>query len=136
MNLATNILASALAATLVASAQAQFVKGNEAITVKADGSRTVDTPPLPSIKLAPPCRADNEGCWSSALLMIETTQGLEECTEFYARPGTCRASTYSAVKRPRLWVIRVKGQWVQCPRPDAGSGCVSTKALPPVTTVH
>ncbi|WP_457326257.1 hypothetical protein, partial [Roseateles sp. P5_E11] len=92
--------------------------------------------PLPTMKLGPPCRADNAGCWSGSLLMVETTEGLQECTEFYARPGTCRASTYGTVKRARLWVIRVKGQWVQCPRPDEGSGCVSTKALPPVASVQ
>jgi hypothetical protein len=136
VTLTIKVLALASAAMLTASAQAQFVNGNEAITIKADGVRTVHTPPLPSIKLGPPCHADNAGCWSGPVLMIETAAGLQECTEFYARPGTCRASTYGTVKRARLWVIRVKGQWVQCPRPDAGSGCVSTKALPPVAAVQ
>lgn len=136
MNAITRILVLTPAVFLAASAHAQFVKGNEAITIKADGSREVATPPLPNFKLGPPCRADNPGCVSSAWLMIETTEGLRECTEFYARPGTCRASTYGTEKRSRLWVIRVKGQWVQCPRPDAASGCVSTKALPPITAVQ
>ncbi len=136
MNLAIKILALASTAILAAPTQAQFVKGNEAITIKADGSPTVDTPPFPSMKLGPPCRADNVGCWSTPLLMIETAKGLQECTEFYARPGTCRASTYGSEKRPRLWIIKIKGQWVQCPRPDADSGCLSTKALPPVTSVQ
>jgi hypothetical protein len=68
--------------------------------------------------------------------MVETDKGLQECTEFYARPGTCRASTFGTEKRPRLWIVKLKGQWMQCPRPDAASGCVSMKALPPVTSVH
>lgn len=136
MNIYAGLLTLAAGGILAASAQAQFVKGNEAVAVKGDGSRTVDTPPLPAIKLAAPCKAANPGCWSGPLLMIETPQGLVECTEFYARPGTCRASTYGTEKRARLWVIRRNGQWLQCPRPDIGSGCVSTKALPPVNSVQ
>lgn len=136
MTIAASVLALASTVLLGTSAHAQFVKGNEAITVKSDGSRVVDTPPLPAIKLGSPCKADNPGCWSGPLLMIETTQGLQECTEFYARPETCRASTYGAAKRARLWVVRVKGEWLQCPRPDISSGCVSTKSLPPTTSVH
>lgn len=136
MNAPSKMLLLMPAALLAASAHAQLVKGNEAVTLKADGTREVATPPLPAIKLGPPCRAENPGCASSAWLMIETADGLKECTEFYARPGTCRASTYGAAKRPRLWVVRVQGQWLQCPRPDATSGCVSTKALPPVTQLQ
>lgn len=130
MNITVQLLALASAATLAASAQAQFVKGNEAIIVKADGSREVATPPLPNFKLAPPCRADNPGCWFSPLLMIETAEGLKECTEYYARPGTCRSSTFGAEKRPRLWIVKVKGEWLQCQRPDLQSTCISLKALP------
>ncbi|HEY1129961.1 MAG TPA: hypothetical protein VGF12_11190 [Roseateles sp.] len=136
MNLITKFLALASTAMLAASVQAQFVKGNEAVTIRADGSREVATPPLPSFKLGPPCQADNPGCASRGWLMLETREGLRECTEFYARPGTCRASTYGAVQRPRLWVIRVQGKWLQCPRPDVTSGCVSTKALPPVAQLQ
>jgi hypothetical protein len=68
--------------------------------------------------------------------MVETDKGLQECTEIYARPGTCRASTFGTEKRPRLWIVKLKGEWMQCPRPDATSGCVSTKALPPVTGIQ
>ncbi|MFT7773068.1 hypothetical protein [Roseateles sp.] len=136
MNAITRILVLMPAVFLAAPGHAQFVKGNEAITIRADGSREVATPPLPNFKLAPPCQAANPGCASRGWLMLETRDGLRECTEYYARPGTCRASTYGSVKRPRLWVIRIQGKWLQCPRPDASSGCVSTKTLPPVSHPH
>jgi len=62
-------------------------------------------------------------------MMVETPQGLVECTEIFARPGTCRTSTFGAEKRSRLWIVKSKGQWLQCQQPDLGSKCVSTKTL-------
>lgn len=62
--------------------------------------------------------------------MVETADGLRECTEIYARPVTCRPSTYGTEKRPRLWIVKTRGQWMQCQFPDISSKCVSTKALP------
>ena len=120
-------------ATLVvgsSSAHAQFVKGNEAVKVMADGSKKVETPPLPTASLAAPCPAERAGCAGSGWRMVETTAGLRECTEIYARPGTCRPSTFGTEKRTRLWIVKTGGQWMQCQRPDLGSKCVSTKALP------
>ena len=112
------------------SAHAQFVKGNEAVKVMADGSKKVETPPLPTASLAAPCPAERAGCAGSGWRMVETTAGLRECTEIYARPGTCRPSTFGTEKRTRLWIVKTGGQWMQCQRPDLGSKCVSTKALP------
>lgn len=124
-------LAALIALTLAAtSACAQFVKGNEAVTVAPDGTRRVETPPLTKATLAKPCPASNAACTGGGWLMIETKEGLRECTEYYARPGTCRTSTYGVEKRPRQWIVKSKGQWLQCERPDLSSRCVSTKALP------
>jgi hypothetical protein len=109
---------------------AQFVKGNEAVAVAADGRRSVETPPIPASTLAAPCPATRAGCAGGGWKMVETEGGLMECTEMYARPGTCRASTYGSEKRPRLWIVKSKGQWLQCQFPDLKSKCVSTKALP------
>lgn len=125
-----NSLASLAVALAAGAANAQFVKGNEAVTVLADGSKKVETPPLPSATLAAPCRADNPACTASGWRMVETSQGLSECTEIYARAGTCRASTYGQEKRPRNWIVKLRGTWMQCPLPEAGSKCVSTKTLP------
>ncbi len=112
------------------AAQAQFVKDNEAVRVLPDGTKKVETPPLPGMGLAAPCQADRPGCAGSGWRMVETSDGLRECTEIYARPGTCRASTYGAQKRSRLWIVKKSGQWMQCQRPDLASKCVSTKDLP------
>lgn len=124
------IAACASLAIVSTMASAQFVKGNEAVKVMPDGSKRVETPPLPSIPLAPPCPADRPGCVGSSWKMVQTSEGLVECTEYYARVGTCRKSTYGNQKLSRLWIVKVKSQWLQCQYPDLGSKCVSTKALP------
>ena len=121
---------TSLALATAAATSAPFVKGNEAVTVAPDGSTRVETPPLPQISLGKPCPAARPGCAGGGWLMVETSEGLRECTEYYARPGTCRASTFGQEKRPRQWIVKFKGQWLQCERPDLGSRCVSTKALP------
>ena len=120
---------TALALTAT-TASAQFVKGNEAVTIDPDGTRKVETPPPPKATLGPPCPAIRPTCTPSGWRMVETHGGIQECTEFYARPTTCRASTFGQEKRPRQWIVKSKGQWLQCERPDLGSRCVSLKALP------
>lgn len=128
------LLAIGVACAVVATASvAQFVKGNEAVTVTPDGGKRVDTPPLPStgpIKGTRPCLAD-AGCNAGPWHMVETAEGALECTEAYARPGTCRTSTYGSKKLSRLWVVKAKGNWLQCQYPDLGSKCVNMFARPP-----
>jgi hypothetical protein len=130
MNAFHRLSALALAAFAMSSGNAQFVKGNEAVKVMPDGSRRVETPPLPSATLGPPCAAQNPACTAGGWRMVETPDGLRECTEIYARPGTCRSSTFGTEKRARLWIVKRGGQWLQCQFPDLASKCVSTKALP------
>ena len=124
-----------IAALVVGSstALAQFVKGNEAVKVMADGSKRVETPPLPTtgpVRSTKPCAA-TEKCHGGAWLMVETNDGLVECTEAYARPGACRASTYGATKLLRLWVVKSGATWLQCQLPDVASKCVNMFARPP-----
>lgn len=130
MKAARELLALGALALASTAAPAQFVKGNEAVKVTPDGAKKVETPPLPPAGLAAPCPADRAGCAGGGWRMVETTDGLRECTEIYARPGTCRPSTYGTEKRTRLWIVKTGGQWMQCQRPDLGSKCVSTKSLP------
>lgn len=130
MNAAVRVVVVAALGMASQVAGAQFVPGNEAVKVMADGSRKVETPPMPSGSLGAPCPAEKTACTASGWRMVETPQGLRECTEIYARPGTCRPSTYGTEKRPRLWIVKSRGQWMQCQLPDLGSKCVSTKALP------
>ena len=116
-----------------ASSMAQFVKGNEAVKVMPDGTKKVETPPLPAtgpIRSTKPCAAADK-CHGGAWLMVETGAGLVECTEAYARPGTCRTSSYGSAKLMRLWVVKSGKTWLQCQLPDLGSKCVDMFARPP-----
>jgi hypothetical protein len=130
MNAVRCVLALGTLALAVTAANAQFVKGNEAVKVMPDGTRRVQTPPLPTATLAAPCKAEDPACIPSGWRMVETVEGIRECTEIYARPGTCRPSTFGSKKATRLWIVLVRGQWMQCQFPDISSKCVSTKALP------
>ena len=125
------------AALVLASAHqasfAQFVKGNEAVTVSAGGSKRFEIAPMPAtgpVRSTKPCAAAS-GCHGGAWLMVETESGLAECTEAYARPGTCRASTYGSAKLLRVWVVKSNGKWLQCQLPDLASKCVDMFARPP-----
>jgi hypothetical protein len=125
----TLAMATAIATSSTASL-AQFVKGNEAVKVMSDGSRKVETPPTAGALLAKPCPAKEPGCSGGGWKMVETSSGLMECTEIYARPGTCRASTYGTEKRSRLWIVKTKSQWQHCQFPDLSSKCVDVGSLP------
>lgn len=125
-----HLIACASIAVVSTASQAQFVKGNEAVKAMPDGSRRVETPPAPEKTLAPPCPATKAGCSGGVWSMVETAGGLMECTEIYARPTTCKASTYGAEKRSRLWIVKTRSEWMQCQYPDIAAKCVSTKALP------
>jgi len=57
------LLAGLALASSVASAQ--FVKGNEAVKVQPDGSKKVETPPLPAGTLGTPCAAEKPACTAS-----------------------------------------------------------------------
>lgn len=120
-------------AMTASSATAHFVKGNEAVSLMPDGSRRVETPPLPAtgpIRSTKRCSADG-GCNAGPWHMVETGDGLVECTEAYARPGTCRKSSYGSKKASRLWVVKSGSNWLQCQFPDLASKCVNMFARPP-----
>ena len=121
------LIALALATS---AASAQFVKGNEAVRVMADGTQKVEVPPLPSVAVGSPCPAAKPGCAGGGWKMLESDSGLVECTEVFGRPTTCKPSTYGVEKRSRAWIVKVKGQWMQCAQPDISGKCVSLKSLP------
>ncbi len=125
-----HLVATCALIVLSTTASAQFVKGNEAVKVMPDGSKKAETPSLPAMALAQPCPATRAGCAGGGWKMIETAQGLQECTEFYARATTCRASTYGTEKLSRVWVVKLHDEWKQCQFPDISKACVSTKDLP------
>lgn len=123
---------AALALTTVAlfcsAAHAQFVKGNEAVKTTATGKK-VETPPLPA-SAGKVCAA-NANCHAGAWRMVETEAGLVECTEPWARTGSCRKSSYGAQKITRVWVVKRGNDWMQCQYPDLSSKCTPIFARPP-----
>lgn len=130
MKFTTTIVLALAGLVASAAASAQYVKGNEAVRQTA-GGRQVETPPLlPAISRMPPCRADG-GCNGGPWHMVETQEGLRECTEPTARPGTCRPSSYGSRKLSRLWIVKRGNQWLWCQYPDLSSQCVDMHARPP-----
>jgi hypothetical protein len=123
-------LVIAAAALATSNASAQFIKGNEAVRKGPGGVSIVETPPTTGALLSSPCPALRPGCTASGWKMVETPQGLMECTEVYARPTTCKTSTFGTEKKTRLWVVKAKSQWLHCQRPRIDDGCVSIKSLP------
>ncbi|MBK1611909.1 hypothetical protein CKO44_00295 [Rubrivivax gelatinosus] len=121
-------LATAVTALALCPAHAQFVKGNEAVRMTATG-KVVTTPPVPA-SMGQVCRAD-ASCHAGAWRMVETKDGLMECTDPFARPGACRTSTYGSQKLRRVWVVLRKDEWVQCQYPELGSKCKPLFARPP-----
>jgi hypothetical protein len=110
------------------TAKAQYVKGNEAVQKAATGT-TVSKPPVPA-SAGKVCEATAK-CYAGAWRMVETDAGLLECTEPFARPGSCRVSTYGTQKLPRVWVVKRGNEWQQCQFPDLASKCTPIFARPP-----
>ena len=122
-------LAVASFALIGTAAQAQFVKGNEAVKVTATGTK-VETPPAQG-RTGKLCRAVDPtvtpvlGAWSRPMRAWWSALSRSRAT------GTCRASTYGTQKLSRLWVVKTKTTWLQCQYPDLGSKCVAMFARPP-----
>lgn len=121
-------LVAASSAILCLAANAQYVKGNEAVRLGPTGKR-VQIPPIPS-PVVDPCEP-TAGCHAGAWRMVETDAGLMECTETWARPKSCRSSTFGTQKLPRIWVVKRDGQWFHCQYPDLSSKCTPVFARPP-----
>lgn len=118
-------------AITTSAASAQYVKGNEAVQTTTTGKVQVQTPPLTqAASRRKPCAADGN-CHPGLWRMVETDIGLMECTEPYARASACRPSSYGTKKLSRLWVVKSKGEWLQCQYPDLNSKCVPIFARPP-----
>lgn len=125
---ALNIAVALSAIALIPTAQAQFVKGNEAVRITSTG-RKIETPPVPS-SVGAVCSAGGT-CHAGSWHMVETRAGLVECTEPYARQTSCRRSTYGVQKLRRLWVVKKGRTWLQCQYPDLNSKCTELFARPP-----
>lgn len=132
-----HLVAALITVAAATAAQAQYVKGNEAV-IEGPTGKKVEKPQIPATARAAkasPCRAD-ENCHSGHWSMVETDAGIQECTEPFARAGTCRASTYGAKRLYRVWVVKHNGNWMQCQLPDLNSKCVELFGRPPNNLPH
>lgn len=89
--------------------------GNEAVQI-VNGKRVVEAPPLTATaqryvkgggKLPPPSAAGE-------VFMIESPEGLVECSGTYLSSTGCVPSTLGKTKRPRFWVVKLNGAWLNC----------------------
>lgn len=132
MRFARSMVVAAGLVVVAGAASAQVVKGNEAVRVMPDGTRKVETPPSSAAaSKAKPCAA-NAGCHPGPWHMVETAGGLRECTEPFARPTTCRESTYGSQQLSRVWVAKRGATWLWCQYPDLEKKCVDMNARPPL----
>ena len=79
MKAVRHLLALLAIAVVCTGASAQFVKGNEAVKVMPDGTKKVETPPLPSTTLGAPCAADKPACTASGWLLGRGGGGQRVC---------------------------------------------------------
>jgi len=122
------MLVLATSALACFAVQAQYVKGNDAVERTAAGVK-VTTPPVPA-SVSKVCEPSAK-CYAGAWRMVETEAGLQECTEPFARKGSCRTSTYGKQKLSRVWVVKRGSEWQQCQFPDLASKCTPLFARPP-----
>jgi hypothetical protein len=132
MKFACSIVIATALPLLAGTASAQFVNGNEAVKVMPDGTKKVETPPSSAASSKSKACAANAGCHPGPWHMVDTSEGLRECTEPFARPTTCRDSTYGSQKLSRLWVAKRGTTWLWCQYPDLGKKCVDMNARPPL----
>ncbi len=95
---------------------------NEAVRL-VNGKRVVQLPPLnpynPKQYVAPA----SSYVMRVQAFMIETQEGLVQCTvPFFAKVG-CEPSTFGQVKRSRTWIVLRAGRWDACIGIDKPTKC-------------
>ena len=112
---AIGVLFAFAATTTQAQTSGAAFPGNEAVQI-VNGKRVVEAPPLTATaqryvkggaKLPPPSAAGE-------VFMIESPEGLVECSGTYLSGTGCVPSTLGKTKRPRFWTVKLNGVWVHC----------------------
>ena len=116
LGLSTPVLVTSRAAT-------QFVNDTEAVILRPGASKRAETRPRPATGSVSTLKAPmaNPTCNAGPWLMVETSDGLVECTEVSARGEARRKSAYRAIKATRLWMVRPGAVWLQRQCPNIGS---------------
>ena len=132
--IAVALAASAAIAPVVDAQPLTRAQNNEVFYTDKEGKQRVMLPPMPRDGNGKPATptpdpyplGDTRG---SLVYMIETGQGLIECSELHRR--LCRASTFGKRQQVRYWIVRRNGLWHMCNGPEATATCVVPIALEP-----
>lgn len=114
------------AASAPSAAQAALgptVAYNEAVRV-VGGKRVVQLPP-PSKYTPPGWSVTKPGnhYGGSSPYMVETVDGLMQCTVPFYHPVGCEPSTYGTQRKLRTWIVLREGQWEGCIGIDQPKRC-------------
>ena len=126
---AIGVLFAFAATTTQAQTSGAAFPGNEAVQI-VNGKRVVEAPPLTATaqryvkgggKLPPPAAAGE-------VFMIESPEGLVECSGTYLSGTGCVPSTLGKTKRPRFWTVKLNGAWLNCDSRAASRKCEPASA--------
>ena len=124
--------------------QATGFPGNEAVRI-VGGKRVVEAPPIYGIHskkpsdFSPPTHVGNRG---GEVMMIEGPDGLKACSASVFMDSACIPSDIGTVKRYRVWIVKLKGEWQRCNsrvapmvcKPLRPTGKIADAMLPPSNT--
>lgn len=108
-----------------------YAEGNEAVSKDSAGRRKVELPPMPVGGSGKPQRLTADPmpvATSPFVYMLETNDGLTECTHPYVRDGECQPSSIGTKKRSRIWMVKRNGKWWLCGGPARSAECYDPPA--------
>ena len=109
-------------------------QGNEAVQLMPDGTKRVETPPLPTtgpIQVDQALRRGRELPWWRLADAFETQDGLLGARKRTRDRAPAVRIDHGTTRLLRLWVVKSGGAWLQCQLPDIASRCVNMAARPP-----
>ncbi len=125
------LLSSSLAQAQAISGPNVYAEGNEAVGKEAAGNRKVELPPAPVGRSGKPQLLNPTPMpvtSSGFVYMIETNDGLTECSHADIRSGECQPSTIGTKKRSRIWVVKRNAKWWLCGSPARSAECYDPPA--------
>ena len=106
------------------SAERYLPEGNEIFYIDKEGVKRIMLPP-PLIdrtgkRVVPKAKPLDKAVY---LYMIQTFDGLIECSEPAIEQGACRPSSIGNYVSYRTWVVRRSGKWLHCDGPSRQAKC-------------
>ena len=106
------------------SAERYLPEANEIFTTDKDGVKRIMLPPVPVDRNGKRVVAKAKPLAAAVYLyMIQTFDGLIECSEPAIEQGACRPSSIGNYVSYRTWVVRRSGKWLHCAGPAKDAKC-------------